>query len=60
MNHVLTGLVVSCYRCALDSLMRCRKFRRPKNLFGFSAVVVVPKLLVFYLASPSKGYASCP
>lgn len=36
MSHVLTDLVVSCYRCAPDSLMRCRKFRRPKNLFGFS------------------------
>lgn len=58
MNHVLTGLVVNCYRCALDSLMRHRKFRRQKNLFGFSAEGVVSKLLVFYLALPSKGYAS--
>lgn len=36
MSHVLTGLVVSCYRCVQDSLMRCRKFRRPKKLFEFS------------------------
>lgn len=35
MNHVLTGLVVNCYRCALDSLMRRRKFRRPKSLWIF-------------------------
>lgn len=60
MNRVLTGLPVNCYRCAPDSLMRHRKFRRPKNLFGFSAVVVVSKLLVFYLTLPSEGYASCP
>lgn len=60
MNRVLTGLVVNCYRCAPDSLMRRRKFRRPKNLFGFSAVVVELKLLALYLASPSEGCASCP
>lgn len=39
MSHVLTGLLVSCYRCALSGLMRCRKFGRPKRLFRLSGYV---------------------
>lgn len=60
MSHVLTGMVVSCYRCVPDSLMRCRKFRRPKNSLNFLVTLVGSKPLVFHLASPNKGYVRCP